>query len=147
MCEKHLAMISTPIQSWGELYEAAQALEKGTIFRELEMPFFVSMQTEANGDTRKSLQQGEREALLMKIDETSFFLDDLLLYLDTHPTDENAIKAYKEKLEERKKLLAEFGEKFYPLTRDCCMSGNMTGNFSWQAGPMPWEGGCGYVVL
>lgn len=40
--QEHLAMASIPVQQWGELYEQARALSIGTIFRDLDKPFFAS---------------------------------------------------------------------------------------------------------
>ncbi len=39
---QHLAMASVPIQTWGQIYDNQTALKKGTIFQELDMPFFAA---------------------------------------------------------------------------------------------------------
>ena len=36
----HLAIASVPVQSWGELYDQDAALKTGTIFKDLDLPFF-----------------------------------------------------------------------------------------------------------
>lgn len=36
-----LGIASVPCQKWGETYELAKALKVGTIFAELDMPFFM----------------------------------------------------------------------------------------------------------
>ncbi len=36
----------------------------------------------------------KREQMLQKINEISFTVNDLTLYLDTHPTDANALTAF-----------------------------------------------------
>lgn len=38
---------------------------------------------------------GCENALLMRVYETGFALDDVTLYLDTHPTDSDALNYYK----------------------------------------------------
>lgn len=39
-----LAIASVSIQNWGELYDQNEALKTGTIFKELDMPFFAADQ-------------------------------------------------------------------------------------------------------
>ena len=38
----NLAIASVPIQEWGELYSADEAIKTGTIFRDLDLPFFAA---------------------------------------------------------------------------------------------------------
>lgn len=40
--QEHLAIASVPIQQWGNLCEQGEALAVGTIFRELNLPFFAA---------------------------------------------------------------------------------------------------------
>ena len=40
----HLAIASVPVQSWGELYDQETALKTGTIFKDLDLPFFAAGQ-------------------------------------------------------------------------------------------------------
>jgi hypothetical protein len=44
-CEKQvkcpLGMAVVPRQTWGELYDLKMALQNGTIFKELNLPFFI----------------------------------------------------------------------------------------------------------
>ncbi len=42
-----LAMVYAPCQMWRDLYEPALALERGTLFKELDLPFLGSQR----GDT------------------------------------------------------------------------------------------------
>ena len=50
-------------------------------------------------------QPENRMQLLQKINEVSFAVDDILLYLDTHPCCEDALAYYREQSEKRKKLM------------------------------------------
>lgn len=149
---ENLAIANIPIQKWGELYSEEEALNIGTIFHDLNMPFFAAegVMGDKNpiasgaGSTAKTKEQTEREALMTKITQSGFFLDDLTLYLDTHCKDTLAIRLYHEKAKEYEELRKQFAQKFYPLTRLCitnCNQGNEN-NFCWQEGPMPWEGAC-----
>ncbi|MBO5740412.1 MAG: spore coat protein CotJB [Bacteroidaceae bacterium] len=46
-------------------------------------------------------------------------------------------------LAKRLELLAEFAEKFYPLTHLSMVTGEFDENrYGWSEGPMPWEGAC-----
>ena len=42
MRETHLAIASVPCQKWGPLYDDEKALRQGTIFQELDLPFYVT---------------------------------------------------------------------------------------------------------
>ncbi len=137
---QHLAIATVPVQTWsGNLYERVQALRIGTVFPELNMPFFAAKSypgeavPTAPGGSGNPAQQ-ERELLMDKINQVSFALDDLVLFLDTHPKQQEAISLRKQLIEERKRLLKEHDEKYYPLTKDC--------EGLWTEGPMPWEGAC-----
>lgn len=94
----------------------------------------------------------DRCNLLQQISEISFTVNDLNLYLDTHPLDENALDAFKQAMEQRKQLLQTYAENFEPLTINCvCPDTNNKSqtktkypgqrHFTWSDGPLPWEGG------
>ena len=138
--DAHLAVASVPVQRWnGRLYEYAQALRTGTVFPELNMPFFAAetvpgeeaLQAPGGSDAP---EQQERERLMAQIHAVSFALDDVVLFLDSHPSEPEAVSLRKQLIEERKRLLKEYDEKFYSLTKDC--------EGLWTEGPMPWEGAC-----
>ncbi|MGI6069804.1 MAG: spore coat protein CotJB [Blautia sp.] len=133
----HLAITSTPIQTWENLYDFEDALKIGTIFPGLNKPFYAAdgqMTPAPDGAAAKTGPQEERERLQREIAKVSFALDDLVLYLDTHPTEEQAITLRQDLITKRKQLLGEFDRQFYPLTKDCIGL--------WTEGPMPWEGAC-----
>lgn len=81
--------------------------------------------------------------LLNRINQVSFAVDDLLLYLDTHPCDERALMLCRKMVKERKELLEEYAKNYGPLTID---STDMSESESWKwmEQPFPWEreGGC-----
>lgn len=142
MKETHLAIASVPCQQWGPVYNDEKALRQGTVFQELDLPFYVTEGIPA----RQCVQKGNSTQLLCQIQQVSFALDDLTLYLDMHSEDGQALAMYQEKLAVRDQLKKEFAQKFYPLTRDCvayCQGqAGVHGDhaFCWQDGPMPWEG-------
>ncbi|MGN0158640.1 MAG: spore coat protein CotJB [Brotaphodocola sp.] len=92
----------------------------------------------------------DRSQLLKQIQEVSFTLDDLTLYLDTHPLDADALNTFSDMQKCRKELLQNYARDFEPLTRDCvCPDTNNETNtlckypgqkhFTWSDGPLPWD--------
>lgn len=73
-------------------------------------------------------------------------MDDLRLYLDTHPEDQDALVMLKEIMGRRKQQLSEFALRFYPLTMDCMAEiyerEPSSSCYCWQKGAAPWEGVC-----
>ena len=75
--------------------------------------------------------------LKRKIQELSFTLVELNLYLDTHPHCLQALELYNRYSLELKKLREEYNAKYGPLMNfGTCPAGN---NFSWVNSPWPWE--------
>ncbi len=152
MSGNYLAISNIPIQEWGKLYNEEEALNIGTIFHDLNKPFFAAdavMDSKApiasgTGNAGKGKEQSDREQLMTRINQIGFFLDDLILYLDTHETDIQAIKLYHEKAKEYAEMRKQFAQEFYPLTRLCIPYCNdqSEADFCWLEGPMPWEGAC-----
>ncbi len=71
----------------------------------------------------------------------SFAINDLTLYLDTHPDCQNGLTLFKQLLQKRLDLLADFADKFYPLTQISIITGETnTDSYGWNEGPAPWEG-------
>lgn len=79
------------------------------------------------------------------INEVSFAADDILLYLDTHPHDPNALSYAREKIQLRKSALEAYAKRFAPLTVDCTADLN-SNCWLWITQSWPWEsagkGGC-----
>ena len=55
-----------------------------------------------NGNVVKTSEQEEREHLLARLNAISFALDDVVLFLDTHPQEIQAAQLRTKLLEERK---------------------------------------------
>jgi len=78
----------------------------------------------------------EQSALLEQLRACDFALYDLGLFLDTHPSDQNALKDYKLLADTADKLKRQYEMKYEPLTahhaaRDTC--------WLWINNPWPWE--------
>ena len=70
-----------------------------------------------------------KKQLLNRIDQVSFAVNDMTLYLDTHPCDEKALTYCHELVQERKKLLKEYAEAYGPLIIDIT---DQTGESIWS---------------
>lgn len=80
----------------------------------------------------------DRSRHLNKINENSFTVNDILLYLDTHPHDQKALSYYQEAVSCRKNLMAEYARTYGPLTVDDASMDTST-VWNWMVQPFPWE--------
>lgn len=110
-----IAIASVPLQNWETPTQPELSLQAGTIFRELQKPFFIEEQMKKKTVEARSAM----EELLMQIQAVSFYLIDLSLYLDTHPGEAEAADLYNQHRLKRKELMAKFASEYYPLTMDC----------------------------
>ncbi len=78
----------------------------------------------------------ERQRLLKRLQVCEFTLDDVRLYLDSHPCDHAALEYYKKHLEMRNKAYQDYIEKFGPLMANDCIN---TEKWTWVEEPWPWE--------
>lgn len=78
----------------------------------------------------------EKEKLMKVINTVSFAIDDIILYLDTHPTDEEALTQYDKYKAIRNQAVKEYTANFGPLLVDNVVS---TGKWAWVKTPWPWE--------
>ncbi|MBQ8730381.1 MAG: spore coat protein CotJB [Lachnospiraceae bacterium] len=145
-CKEHLAMATIPKQDWCEPYDLLTALEEGTIFPCLNLPFFkapIKMCNQKTNSSVSNMSQKNREEMMSSLTAISFALNDLTLYLDTHPYCPNGLTLFYQLLEQRLSLLSQFAEKFYPLTQTSMATVDYDKNlYGWSEGPMPWEGAC-----
>ena len=92
----------------------------------------------------------ERAALLRQIQEIGFAIDDLTLYLDTHPLDADALVSFTQAREKRYQLMRNYAQKYEPLNSYlvCPDTNNETESytkypgqkhFTWCDGPLPWD--------
>jgi spore coat protein JB len=80
------------------------------------------------------------DMLLKQVFLTSFAVDDVVLYLDTHPGDKDALNYYYYVADLRKKAVEAYQEQCGPLMNDGVMDENC---WTWLQDPWPWEGVCG----
>lgn len=80
-------------------------------------------------------------SLLKKLNEISFAINDLTLFLDTHPDCMEAIQLFYRLVPQREQLLKEYSESAAALTPDLLGTLPAKAVFAWNDGPAPWEGG------
>ena len=145
-CADNLAMASIPKQEWCEPYDFTTALAEGTIFPSLNLTFFKAPEGKCHCKTSSNtsdMSQQNREELMSQIAAVSFALNDLTLYLDTHPDCPKGTALFHQLLQQRLELLATFASKFYPLTQLSIATGEYDQKqYGWSEGAMPWEGAC-----
>ena len=76
---------------------------------------------------------------LHEVDMAGFALYEVVLYLDTHPCDQEAMAYYRMTKEKYDEAVAAYVDNVGPL----CMSDVTCGDtYAWIEEPWPWEGGC-----
>lgn len=77
-----------------------------------------------------------RNALMCKIMEYDFALNEIVLFLDTHPENTRALTLYHRYAEKSRELKALYNENFGPLTSTDNLSQD---GWEWIHSPWPWE--------
>lgn len=77
-----------------------------------------------------------KNQLLSYINHVSFSMYDTVLFLDTHPTDREAIAYFNEMKQARKTALKIYQKKFAPLLLDGV---DADCEWTWGMEPLPWE--------
>lgn len=81
----------------------------------------------------------ERDRLLKEIGILDFIVVELVLFLDTHPCSQEAMRYFDYYNQLKKEKMREFSAQYGPLTLDQAKGGNK--EFLWTIQPWPWEGG------
>lgn len=103
----------------------AQALNRGTLFPGLDMPFAKEMQTRMNCDNKA----------LCELMALSFAINELGLYLDTHKSDKEALEMYLTYAAMAKEGRKRYEELYGPLRQsDVTQAG-----WTWLQDPWPWD--------
>ena len=76
----------------------------------------------------------DKETLLKNIMSLDFSINDLSLYLDTHPDDRNALDKHSEYVKKYNELVSIYESKFGPLTLYTEQN-----TWEWIDGLWPWE--------
>lgn len=107
-------------------YSPETGLTRGTIFPGLDLPWWntVNKSNPADG------------TLLGRVMALEFAVDELQLYLDTHPEDKKAIKIFDKYAAKSKVVRKQYEDKFGPLYRDEAVQ---DGYYAWIDNPWPWD--------
>ena len=79
----------------------------------------------------------ERERLLLDVQMYSFAMWDLNLYLNTHPTDRNAMSLFDNYRNSYRRAINEYENKYGSLNLDKVNINGQT--WEWNKSPWPWE--------
>ncbi len=87
-----------------------------------------------NCESSKNLDSNLRKEMYEQIRCLDFAINELALYLDTHPTDEKALCLHTKYCNEARELKDNYQRVFGPLTINCpCRK------WRWLEEPWPWE--------
>jgi spore coat protein JB len=118
------------------LVDSKEGFLRGNMFRSEYIPY-------KDMPCKKLNPTCKRDALLYKIMEMDFAINDLNLYLDLHPEDEMVYEKFKKYAKECMLLKDEYAKTYGPLTLQ-----ETTGKtYNWINNPWPWDndGGSMYV--
>ena len=121
-----LALAQTPMQCASEpAYDKRMALARGTLFPGLNLPFHAQMKTKFPA-VNPALSE------LMALD---FAIDELGLYLTTHPEDTEVLNLYWSYIK-----LGREGREAYEKQYGPILQTDVTpGSFKWLNDPWPWD--------
>ena len=106
-------------------YTAKKGLIRGTLFPGLDLPFMGLVNTKEKSDTP-----------LHELMALNFAINELTLYLDTHPNDREAAELLRSYIELYLSGKEQYEQKCGPLTQ---YEAIRDGEFRWLNGPWPWE--------
>lgn len=120
-------------QSSNRFYSPKEGLLRGNLFKDSFDPYKDYIIRNIEPTT-------EKEAILLKIYEYDFAVNELNLYLDLNKDDKEAFTLFKKYVSEYKKYVNMWESKYGPLS----LMGNMN-SYDWVKGPWPWEGSANNV--
>ena len=106
-------------------YQRDKALENGTLFPDLDLPFHLKVKAPGLADTP-----------LNQLRALDFVVQELGLYLDTHPDDGEAFALYRQYAELEKSARESYAAKYGPLSQS---DAAMDSRYTWVDGPWPWQ--------
>ncbi len=113
-------------QSASPRYKREDALNRGTLFPGLDLPF-MDMVNQSNPYAGTPL--GELMAL-------QFMNQELKLYLDTHTDDKDAFSLLQEILKLEREAQEKFSKEYGPITFSDMETAE---SYTWVKGPWPWS--------
>ena len=121
-----LANPFVPFQRVGaQQYEPPKALVRGTLYPGLDLPFMGKVNQNPLPDTP-----------MHNLQQLGFMIQELVLYLDTHPEDKEAAELLQECFQQYHKSVGEYTKTHGPLFS---ATGAANGEYQWLQNPWPWE--------
>ena len=122
----NLAFPYIPMQNKNaQRYDAADALAAGTLFPGLNLPFFKAVKSRMNTDNTP----------LCELMALGFAINELGLYLDTHPDDSEALTLYTRYVQLFQDGRSRYESMYCPLQQTAVTEAGYT----WLNDPWPWE--------
>ena len=112
-----------------EILDPKDGLALGNMFLDSYIPY-------KNYKPHEYKPCGEKEKLLLRIQELSFALNDLNLHLDINPENKDYYYLFKTYADELKCLKKQYSNEYESLELD----ENLKSNYTWYQNPWPWEG-------
>lgn len=82
------------------------------------------------------MARATREELMRNYQVMCFFLYDITLFLQSHPTDQAALRCYEKYKQLKREAAREYTEAYGPLFSDDV---SVTDRWTWADMPWPWE--------
>ena len=109
----------------GQTYQSATGLVRGTLFPGLDLPFM------------NMVNQSElSKTLTHQMQALHFAISELGLYLDTHPTDQDALELFDQYIEQYEEIAQKYEADRGPTMQ---LHAGGTGSYRWIEGPWPWD--------
>lgn len=106
-------------------YSKSKALESGTLFPDLDLPFHLKVNAPTLADTT-----------LNQLRALDFVIHELGLYLDTHPNDSEAFALFQNYVALEKDARERYVAQYGPLTQN---DAALDSSYTWGNGPWPWQ--------
>ena len=121
-----LANPYVPFQIEGPVrYEPRKAMVRGTLYPGLDLPFMGMVN-----------QNNLPVTPLSEVQVLAFAVQELALYLDTHPEDMEALELYRQYQQLYQKVSQAYEQKKRPLNHAAPGQGD---TYAWLDDPWPWE--------
>ncbi len=125
-----------PVNREEKLVSSELGYLRGNMFLKEYVPY-------KNYQVRKIEAKTNEEALLLKLSQMEFALNDLSLYLDLHPNDMAVFNKFMEYTNEYKRYLNEFEKTYRPL----CLSSINKDSYEYYKNPWPWDNDAGVYYV
>lgn len=125
-----------PVNREEKLVSSELGYLRGNMFLKEYVPY-------KNYQVRKIEAKTNEEALLLKLSQMEFALNDLSLYLDLHPNDMAVFNKFREYTNEYKRYLNEFEKIYRPL----CLSSINKDSYEYYKNPWPWDNDAGVYYV